>query len=159
MLSKCHHLLAARMVFIPLTGHLVRGDKAVLASLPSARCNEQPYAEKILTHLGKKIIHLPKGLKFSGQGDSLACGDLLFCGSDYRSDASAQEFAAKTLGYQRIQLKTVPLLDKNNKNIINTSTGWHDSYFYDLDLALAVIKAPDGKNKGLNRLLPRSFYC
>ena len=54
---------------------LVRGDKAVLARLPSARKAEEDYAEKVLTELGKTVIRVPDNLRFSGQGDALACGD------------------------------------------------------------------------------------
>src|SRR5690606_30319608 len=71
---------------------LVRGDTAVLSRLPDARKAEEPYAEKVLTDLGKKVVHLPDGLKFSGQGDSLPCGNYLFAGSGYRSDPEAQAF-------------------------------------------------------------------
>lgn len=128
---------------------LIRGKKAVLASLPNARKNEEAYAAQILSNMGLDVIQIPHGLKFSGQGDALACGNLLFCGSGYRSDATAQEFAAKALGYDRIQLQTIPQTDKKGKPIINSSTGWPDSYFYDIDLALAIIKAPTEKKKGL----------
>jgi len=128
---------------------LVRGDKAVLARLPDARKSEETYAEKILQQIGKTVIHVPKGLKFSGQGDALACGNFLFCGSGYRSDEQAQEFAANELGYERIQLRTVPQLDDNGQPVINKVSGWSDSFFYDLDLSLAVIKGPDGDRKGL----------
>jgi N-dimethylarginine dimethylaminohydrolase len=136
---------------------LVRGDKAVLARLPNARQAEESYAEKILTSLGKKIIHVPTGLKFSGQGDALACGDLLFCGSGYRSDSAAQEFAANTLGYKRIQLHTIPQLDSNGQEIVNSASGWPDSFFYDLDMALAIINAPTDNQKGLIAYCPKAF--
>ena len=136
---------------------LVRGNKAVLARLPNTRHTEEAHAEKILTELGKQIIHIPDGLKFSGQGDALACGNLLFCGSGYRSDAEAQAFAAKTLGYEYIQLQTVPQLDPNDNAITNPATGWPDSYFYDIDLALAIIKAPIGDKKGLIAYCPEAF--
>lgn len=136
---------------------LVRGNQAVLASLPNARHNEESYAEKILTCLGKKVIHLPNGLKFSGQGDALACGNLLFCGSGYRSDEKAQKFAAETLGYKRIQLQTIPKRDHNNQAVINQASGWPDSFFYDIDLALAVIKPPLGDEKGLITYCPEAF--
>ncbi len=136
---------------------LVRGDKAVLSRLPNARKTEENYAEKALTNLGKTVIHIPDGLKFSGQGDALACGNLLFCGSGYRSDATAQRFAADTLGYELIQLQTIPQTDSDGKPIINSSTGWVDSYFYDIDLALAIIKAPDGDQKGLIAYCPEAF--
>lgn len=136
---------------------LVRGDTAVLASLPSARKAEETYAATTLQRLGKKIIHLPQGLRFSGQGDALPCGDYLFCGSTYRTDIAAQEFAANTLGYERIQLQTVPLLDKNGKPVINKYSGWPDSFFYDIDLALSVLKVPSTTERGLIAWCPAAF--
>ncbi len=136
---------------------LVRGETAVLARLPNARQAEETHAEKILIGLGKTVIHVPDGLKFSGQGDALACGDYLFCGSTYRSDVTAQAFAAERLGYERIQLQTMPQLDEAGVAIINSVTGWPDSFFYDIDLALAVIKAPSGDAKGLIAYCPEAF--
>ena len=136
---------------------LVRGDKAVLARLPNARKNEETYAEKILTQLGKEIFHIPDGLKFSGQGDSLACGDLLFCGSGYRSDEQAQEFAANKLEYKRIQLRTIPQYDSSHNPVTNQSSGWPDSFFYDIDLALAIIKPTVDNKKGLIAYCPDAF--
>lgn len=136
---------------------LVRGDKAVLARLPNARCDEEAYAEKILTNLGKQVIHIPGGLKFSGQGDALACGNFLFCGSGYRSDAAAQEFAAKALGYELVQLQAVPQLNSSGEEIINQASGWPDSFFYDIDMALAIIKAPIDGQKGLIAYCPEAF--
>ncbi len=136
---------------------LVRGDKAVLSRLPGARKTEEEYAENVLKSIGKQIVHIPDGLKFSGQGDALACGDFLFCGSGYRSDAAAQAFAADTLGYKLIQLQTVPQTDSGGNPKINSSTGWADSYFYDIDLALAIIKSPNGNQKGLIAYCPEAF--
>ena len=136
---------------------LVRGDKAVLARLPNARQAEEAYAEKVLTDLGKVVIHVPDGLKFSGQGDALACGNYLFCGSGYRSDEAAQAFAADALGYERIQLQANPQLDEDGKAVINAASGWADSFFYDIDLALAIIKAPSEGAKGLIAYCPAAF--
>ncbi|MGB4420357.1 MAG: hypothetical protein WBI29_00990 [Candidatus Saccharimonadales bacterium] len=136
---------------------LVRNNKAVIANLPDARKHEEIYAEKILSDLGKEIIRIPKNLKFSGQGDALPCGDLLFCGNGYRSDEEAQKIAAEALGYQRIQLKTIPLLDQNHRPVINSSTGWNESYFYDIDLALAIIRTPTDKRRGLIAYCQEAF--
>lgn len=136
---------------------LIRGKRAVLARLPDARHNEEKYAEKVLSGLGKKVIHIPEGLKFSGQGDALACGDFLFCGSGYRSDRAAQAFAAETLGYECIQLQTIPQSDAGGKDVINHASGWPDSFFYDIDMALAVIKAPNGDQRGLIAYCPEAF--
>ena len=118
---------------------LVWGDKAVLSALPNVRQPETPYAEKALARLGKQIIHPPEGVRFSGQGDALPCGDLLFCGSQYRTDPEIYDFLEKQLGFEVIGLQTVPTYDSQGAPVINKSSGWPDSFFYDIDLALAVI--------------------
>jgi N-dimethylarginine dimethylaminohydrolase len=136
---------------------LERNGTVVLASLPNARKGEEPYAEQIFTQQGKTVVHVPDGLHFSGQGDALPCGNLLFCGSGYRSDAKAQAFVAETLGYERIQLQTIPERDENGQPVINSYSGWPDSFFYDIDLALSILKAPQGDQKGLIAWCPDAF--
>lgn len=136
---------------------LVRGNKAVLACLPNARKNEENHAEKTLKDLGIEVYRLPEGMKFSGQGDALPCGDLLFCGSNYRSDSRAQEIAAGILEYRRIQLQTIPKVDERGNEVINKYSNWPDSFFYDIDLALAIIKAPEIGKKGLIAYCPEAF--
>ncbi len=136
---------------------LVRGDKAVLASLPPSRQGEQPYAKAALENLGKRVYEVPAGLKFSGQGDALPCGNYLFCGSGYRSDALVQPFLAEILGYKIIGLQTIPQTDAAGAPVTNPVSGWPDSYFYDLDLALAVLKSPEAGQKGLIAWCPEAF--
>ena len=121
---------------------LVRGDMAVLARLPNVRKAEESYARRVLEGLGKTVIEVPDNLRFSGQGDALACGNYLFCGMGYRSDEKAQDFAARTLGYTRVQLQTIPQLDQSGEPVVNAVSGWEDSFFYDIDLALSIIKHP-----------------
>lgn len=116
---------------------LCRGDNVILSSLPPQRQAEVAWAERYLRDLGKKIIRPP--YRFSGQGDSLPCGNLLFAGSGYRTDPRMHQFIADTLGYEVISLQTVPDLDQNGKPVINHVTGWPDSFFYDIDLALSVL--------------------
>lgn len=136
---------------------LVRGDIAVLSRLPNVRKAEEAYARTVLTELGKTIVDVPDEHRFSGQGDALACGDYLFCGSGYRSDIAAQEFAAAQLGFTRIQLHTVPELDSSGNPTTNSVSGWADSYFYDIDLALSVLRAPDNNTPGLIAYCPEAF--
>ena len=136
---------------------LVRGDKAILARLPDVRKSEEEHAARILEGLGKTVITVPEGLKFSGQGDALACGNYLFCGQGYRSDEEAQIFAAEQLGYSRIQLKTVPELDDQGIPVTNAVSGWADSFFYDIDLALSIIKQPTDLERGLIAYCPEAF--
>ncbi len=136
---------------------LVRGNKAIVSRLPSARTAEEPYAAQVLTDLGKTVITVPEGLKFSGQGDALPCGNYLFCGSGYRSDPQAQQFVAETLGYERVQLHAVPKKNWLGKPVINKDSGFPDSYFYDIDLALSILKNPSDESRGLIAWCPQAF--
>lgn len=136
---------------------LIRGKKAVLARLPEARKAEEAWAENILTQQGIEVIHVPEDWKFSGQGDALPCGDYLFCGSQYRSDPRAQAFAAETLGYTHIQLQAMPQLDENGNEQMNASSGWPDSFYYDIDLALSIIKGPSENSLGTIAYCPEAF--
>lgn len=121
---------------------LTRGNKALMANLPNKRQDETPYAEQKLRDQGFEIIYLPSEYKFSGQGDALPCGTYLFTGSHYRTDHEAHTLIARELGYEVISLQTVPHYDDNRQPVINKVTGWPDSFFYDIDLALSVIR-PD----------------
>jgi N-dimethylarginine dimethylaminohydrolase len=120
---------------------LCRGETCILSRLPAARRAEEAYAEQVLTQLGKRVLRVPEGLKFSGQGDALPCGRYLLAGSGYRSDPAAQAFAAATLGLELVQLQTIPELDSGGQPVINAASGWPDSFFYDLDLAMAVLRS------------------
>lgn len=136
---------------------LIRGKTAVLARLPDARKTEEDWAESLLQAQGFTVVRVPENWKFSGQGDALPCGDYLFCGSTYRSDEQAQEFAATTLGYTRVQLRTVPQLDARGSEMINASSGWPDSFYYDIDLALSIIKGPSEDSLGTIAYCPQAF--
>ena len=136
---------------------LVRGEDAILARLPNVRKAEEAAARETLIRLGKRAIEVPEGLRFSGQGDALACGNYLFCGKGYRSDEEAQAFAAETLGYTRIQLQTIPLLDNEGNPVINSVSGWEDSFFYDIDLALSILQHPEEGKPGLIAYCPEAF--
>jgi N-dimethylarginine dimethylaminohydrolase len=119
---------------------LVRGDKAVMSVLPNARKGEEAYAERILRECGKTIIKVPAGLRFSGQGDALPVGKYLLAGNRYRSDRAVHRFLARELGYEVISLQTVPERDADGNPVINAESGWPDSFFYDIDLAIAVLR-------------------
>jgi N-dimethylarginine dimethylaminohydrolase len=138
---------------------LVRGKNAVLSTLPNARKAEEPYAQKAMTALGINTIKIPGDVHFSGQGDSLPCGEFLFTGSRYRTDNAAHDFLAEKLGYTVISLQTIPKksLFGYGKPVINKNSGWPDSFFYDIDLALAILKFPTEGKKGLIAWCPEAF--
>jgi N-dimethylarginine dimethylaminohydrolase len=121
---------------------LISGKKAIMANLPNAREGEEPYAEKILVDLGYQTVKLPKDIRFSGQGDALPCGKYLFVGTTYRTSAATHPLLARETGFEVIGVQTIPKRRDDGTAVINDVTGWPDSFFYDLDLALAVIR-PD----------------
>jgi N-dimethylarginine dimethylaminohydrolase len=144
---------------------LIRGNKAIISRLPNARKGEEIYAAEVLRDLGKEVIILPeKFKKFSGQGDALQCGNYLFAGSSYRSTTGSQRFAADALGFELIQLRTVPVRsffgyrnDYFGWPAKNKASGWRDSFYYDIDLALAILRSPTDKSKGLIAWCPEAF--
>lgn len=118
---------------------IVKDGVAIMARLPQARKDEEPYARKVLEEQGIKTLLAPEGCLFSGQGDSLRCGKYLFAGRGYRSDPAAQEFVAKTLDLELIQLHANPQLNPDGTEHINPVTNHADSFWYDLDLAVSII--------------------
>jgi len=88
---------------------------------------------------GKQIVKLPEHLPFSGQGDALPCGNYLFVGSEYRTSEEVWPLLAEHTGLDVVGLKTIPQLDSDGNAVTNAVTGWSDSLFYDIDLAIAVI--------------------
>ncbi len=118
---------------------ITKNGKAVMSRLPKARKDEEPYAKQKLQELGYEIFEVPNNLLFSGQGDSLRCGNYLFAGSGYRSEPEAQQFVADALGLELVQLHAKPQLNADGTPHINPETQHADSFFYDLDLALSVI--------------------
>lgn len=137
---------------------LCRGDTVILSSLPNARQAEEPHAEQALRDLGKRIIKAPH--RFSGQGDALPCGNYLFMGTSYRTDPEMHAFVAKELGYDVISLQTIPELDAAGSPVTNPVSGWPDSFFYDIDLALSVLRGPGDGPVGSTSLIawcPEAF--
>lgn len=118
---------------------LCLGGLALMANLPKMRSQESPYAEEALKNLGYDIKRLPEDIRFSGQGDALVCGKYIFAGYGYRTDLAAHEYIKKSFAREVVSLQTVPALDAGKKPIVNSITGWEDSFFYDIDLALSVI--------------------
>nr|WP_240942847.1 arginine deiminase-related protein [Planosporangium thailandense] len=98
---------------------VVRGNRAVLGSPPPERKAEVPYFQDWLVGRGYDVVEAP--YPFSGQGDALACGDLLLAGFGQRTDPRMHAVLARELDYEVVPLQTV-------------GPRW-----YDLDLAVGVI--------------------
>jgi len=117
---------------------LCSGDTVILSNLPGPRKNEEAYAESALRRLGKTVVRPP--YRFSGQGDALKVGPYLLVGSHYRTDVGMHDFLAKQLPLTIVPVETVPELDGNGEPVINGLSGWPDSFFYDLDLAVSILR-------------------
>jgi N-dimethylarginine dimethylaminohydrolase len=139
---------------------LVRNGRALMSRLPSVRTGEEPYALSFLKQQAIKPIALPPSVeRFSGQGDCLVCGDIVFAQSPYRTSLEAHPFLKSVLGFREvISLQTKPSrwfsFGPAKKNRV---TGWPDSPTYDLDLAIAILKWPEGNQKGLIAWCPDVF--
>lgn len=118
---------------------LIFGNKAIMSILPNKRLAEEPHAESILRSLGYNIVKLPKKFRFSGQGDALPCGKYLFVGTSYRTSSEVHTLLGLETGLEVVGVQTIPELDSSGNPVINAVTGWPDSFFYDLDLAIAII--------------------
>ncbi len=122
------------------------GDIAVASRLPNVRQGEQDYARQVLKDLGKTVL-VPKWQRYSGQGDTLVCGDRLFLGSQYRTDKEMKLMLENTFKFKREQpydivpVQTVPRI-KKGRPMLNKLSMWPESYFYDIDLAIGVVQ-PD----------------
>jgi N-dimethylarginine dimethylaminohydrolase len=130
-----------------------------MSRLPNKRKAEEPYAKEVLANLGFEILELPKEVEaFSGQGDSIACGDLLFAQSPYRTSIEAHPFIKEMLGYRVLSLRTKPSRWlKYGPAKLNKLTDWPDSPTYDIDLAIAQLKPPTETSKGLIAYCPEAF--
>jgi N-dimethylarginine dimethylaminohydrolase len=139
---------------------LVRENKALLARLPNKRQPEEAYALQAITDLGLQSLVLPANVeRFSGQGDALPCGDIVFVQSPYRTTVAAHPYLKDWLGFREvIALQTKPARWFNfGPAKKNKLTGLPDSPTYDIDLALAILKWPTTTEKGLIAYCPAAF--
>jgi N-dimethylarginine dimethylaminohydrolase len=95
---------------------LVYRNTAILARFHHhQRQGETPYDEAWLKENGFDVRQPPEGLDFEGAGDALFCGDTLFAGYRFRSDARGHQQIGRMLDCRVIPLELV------------------NSYYYHLD--------------------------
>ncbi len=71
------------------------------------RRKEEPYNLKWFQAHGFEVELLPEGLFFEGAGDSLFCGETLFAGYRFRSDARSHLWIGDRLGVRTLPLELV----------------------------------------------------
>ncbi|MDP3722857.1 MAG: arginine deiminase-related protein [Candidatus Omnitrophota bacterium] len=73
------------------------------------RQGEEPVTERYFKRLGLRVVTLPRSFNFEGEGDALWCGENLFLGFRFRSDATTHEHLARILHCRALPLE---LIDK-----------------------------------------------
>jgi len=91
------------------------------------RRGEEPVVERYFRRLGLRVVRLPRSFNFEGEGDALWCGENLFLGFRFRSDATAHEHLARILSCRVLPLE---LVDKRFYHL--------DTCFCPLDAASAL---------------------
>jgi N-dimethylarginine dimethylaminohydrolase len=71
------------------------------------RQGETPYFEDWAKMHGFEVVELPPGGYFEGAGDALFCGETLFAGYRFRSDARSHQWIGDRLGVQVLPLELV----------------------------------------------------
>jgi N-dimethylarginine dimethylaminohydrolase len=71
------------------------------------RQGETPYFDGWFAAHGYKVESLPAGMYFEGAGDALFCGETLFAGYRYRSDARSHQWIGSRLGVQVLPMELV----------------------------------------------------
>ncbi|MBM3891824.1 MAG: amidinotransferase, partial [Verrucomicrobia bacterium] len=88
------------------------------------RRGEMPHFERWFDERGYDVTRLPEPLFFEGEGDTLFCGDVLFCGYRIRSDIQSHQHIGDLLKCLAISVELV------------------DGRFYHLDTCFCPL--PDG---------------
>lgn len=146
------------------------GSIAVAGRLPGPRQAEMlPFREYLHRELGKTVL-VPPWQRFSGQGDALRFGDILFVGHGYRSDKEIVDYLSDNYrepSRRRLQqhgvynnvvsLQTIPLEDEYGNPKRNELSGWWDSPFYDIDLAIGVVRPPTKDEPGILAWCPEAL--
>lgn len=71
------------------------------------RQGETPHYEDFMKARGFEVVSLPPGGHFEGAGDALFCGETLFAGYRFRSDARSHQWIGQALGVSVLPLELV----------------------------------------------------
>jgi N-dimethylarginine dimethylaminohydrolase len=71
------------------------------------RQGETPLFDRWARDHGFRVVTLPPGLHFEGAGDALFCGEVLFAGYRFRSDARSHTWIGEHLGVEALPLELV----------------------------------------------------
>jgi N-dimethylarginine dimethylaminohydrolase len=95
------------LVFTANAG-LVFRDTVILSRFRhGVRQKEAPYFRAWFASRGFGVVELPEGMHFEGAGDALFCGETLFAGYRFRSDALGHQWIGEHLGVNVLPVELV----------------------------------------------------
>lgn len=95
------------LVFTANAG-IIKGDLALVSRFRhSVRQGESPIFRAWFEAHGFRALSLPEGMMFEGAGDALYCGETLFAGYRFRSEAASQQWVGSRLGDEVLPLELV----------------------------------------------------
>ncbi len=95
------------LVFTANAG-LIFGDRFLSSRFRyGVRQGETPHFDRWFASHGFEVETLPEGLNFEGAGDALFCGETLFAGYRFRSDARSHQWIGEHLGVEVLPLELV----------------------------------------------------
>lgn len=95
------------LVFTANAGLVYRNTFIVSRFRHGVRQGEAPHFERWARQHGFDVVTMPPHLHFEGAGDALFCGETLFAGYRYRSDARAHQWIGLRLGVEVLPLELV----------------------------------------------------
>lgn len=95
------------LVFTANAG-LVYGQRFISSQFRhGVRQGETPYFDDWASHHGFEVIHLPERHNFEGAGDALFCGETLYAGYRFRSDARSHLWIGAFLDVEVLPIELV----------------------------------------------------
>jgi len=95
------------LVFTANAGLVYHNTFIVSRFRHGVRQGEAPYFERWARQHRFDVVTMPPHLHFEGAGDALFCGETLFAGYRYRSDARAHQWIGLRLGVEVLPLELV----------------------------------------------------
>lgn len=95
------------MVFTANAGLVFRDRFLTSRFRHEVRQGETPHFNGWFAAHGFRVEELPEGMYFEGAGDALFCGDILFAGYRFRSDALGHQWIGEALGVEVLPLELV----------------------------------------------------
>lgn len=95
------------MVFTANAGMVYRREAVLSRFRHGVRQGEAAHFDAWFRANGFSVVQMPEGMHFEGAGDALFCGETLFAGYRYRSDALSHQWIGERFGVEALPMELV----------------------------------------------------